>query len=101
MIQVAGGVNAAERYTGWTTITAEGILAAAPEVLICQVAPGAEAERARRFFAGLKDLPAVQSGRVHLMTDRRWTIPTAALAGFTAELAEMIHPPDPPGDPRG
>lgn len=91
MIDVAGGVNVAERYSGWANITAEGILAAAPEVLICQVAPGAEAGRAERFFASLKGLPAVETGRVHLMTDLRWTIPTAALAGFTAELAKMIH----------
>lgn len=92
MIQVAGGVNVAGKYTGWTTMTAEGILAAAPEVLICQVAAGAEEERTRTFFQGLKDLPAVQAGRVHLVTDRRWTIPSAALASFTAELADRIHP---------
>jgi iron complex transport system substrate-binding protein len=98
MIQVAGGVNVAEKYTGWTTMTAEGILAAAPEVLICQVAAGAEAERAMTFFQGLKDLPAVQAGRVHLVTDRRWTIPSAVLASFTAELADMIHPSDAIGD---
>jgi ABC-type Fe3+-hydroxamate transport system substrate-binding protein len=100
MIDVAGGVNAAQRYSGWATITAEGLIAAAPDVLICQVSPGAEARRAERFFAGLTDLPAVRAGRVHLVTDRGWTIPAASLAEFTAELAEMIHPEAAPaGDP--
>jgi iron complex transport system substrate-binding protein len=100
MIDVAGGINAAHRYSGWATITAEGILAAAPDVLICQVSPGPEAGRAERFFAGLADLPAVRTGRVHLVSDRRWTIPAASLAKFTAELAEMIHP-DVAGEARG
>jgi iron complex transport system substrate-binding protein len=94
MIQVAGGVNVAQKYSGWTTMTAEGILAAAPEVLICQVAAGPEAERAKKFLEGLKDVPAVRDGRVYLVTDRRWTIPCAAMASFAADLADMIHPAD-------
>jgi len=93
MIQRAGGANVAAKYSGWTTMTAEGILAAAPDVLICQVGSDAEAASAKAFFEGLKDLPAVKAGRVYVTSDRRWTIPCGELAGFTSDLAGMIHPP--------
>jgi iron complex transport system substrate-binding protein len=91
MIDVAGGVNVARRYRGWVMMTAESILLAAPEVLICQATPGGE-KKAVDYWRSLADLPAAKTGAIHVVTDRQWTIPAAALAGFTARLAEMIHP---------
>ncbi len=92
MIALAGGENVAAKYSGWTNMTAEGLLAARPDVVICQVGSEAEAARAREFFDELKDLPAVQAGRVHVTADLGWTIPCGELAGFTSRLAEIIHP---------
>ncbi|MFA6133377.1 MAG: helical backbone metal receptor [Phycisphaerae bacterium] len=91
MIHVAGGANVAANYTGWALMTTEGILAGAPDIVICQVNPGQE-EHALAFWKWLKDLPAVKSGRLFMVTDRRWTIPSKALVGFTSDLAAMIHP---------
>jgi iron complex transport system substrate-binding protein len=91
MIQLAGGVNVAGKYKGWVTLTAEGVVAAEPDVLICQVAPGEEG-KALAFWQGLKSLPATKAGRLYMVSDNRWTIPTGELVGFTDDLAEMIHP---------
>jgi iron complex transport system substrate-binding protein len=91
MIDLAGGINVARKYKGWVMLTAEGILLAGPEVIICQAEAGRE-EKAAAYWRNLKDTPAVQKGAVHVVTDRRWTIPSAALADFAAALAGMIHP---------
>ncbi len=91
MIDAAGGTNVAAKYSGWVTMTAESILLAAPEVLICQVDAGGEA-KALEYWRSLKDLPAARTGAIHVVTDRQWTIPTAAMADLAATLAEMIHP---------
>jgi iron complex transport system substrate-binding protein len=91
MIDAAGGLNVARKYRGWVMMTAESILLAAPEVLICQAEPGGE-KKALDYWRSLADLPAARTGAIHVVTDRQWTIPTAALAGFTERLAGMIHP---------
>lgn len=94
MIRVAGGTNAAaERgYEGWKTLNRENILAMAPEVLVCQVD---EAQRpgARAYWQSMGDLSAVRDGRVFIVTDSRWTIPSLRSAAFAAKLCDMIHPP--------
>jgi iron complex transport system substrate-binding protein len=91
MIDAAGGTNVAAKYSGWVTLTAESILLASPEVLICQVDAGGEA-KALDYWRGLKDTPAARTGAIHVVTDRQWTIPTAAMADLAATLAQMIHP---------
>lgn len=93
MITLAGGVNAAAArgYNGWKTLNRENILAMAPQVLICQVPSGQEAA-AREYWQSLPSLPAVAAGRVHVVTDVRWTIPSLRSVDYAAELAAMIHP---------
>jgi len=92
MISLAGGSNAAAArgYAGWKTLNRENILAMAPEVLVCQVAPGQEGA-AREYWQSLSSLPAVAAGRVHIVTDPRWTIPSLRSVEYARELARMIH----------
>ncbi len=93
MIVLAGGVNAAaEKYDRWAFVSNEGIIALAPDVLICQVLQPGEADAAREHWRQLASLPAVRAGRVHVVTDSRWTIPSTLSASFAAKLADMIHP---------
>ncbi len=92
MIGLAGGVNAAaEQYDGWKKVNVEHVLVLKPDVLICQT-DAAGAERARKAWGGLTGLPAADSGRVHVVTDRHLTIPSTRSAGFAADMAAMIHP---------
>ncbi|MFP4105310.1 MAG: ABC transporter substrate-binding protein [Phycisphaerae bacterium] len=91
MIRVAGGTNPAAEFTRYVRISSENIVAARPDVLICQVdaddIPAAEA-----YFEQLTDVPAVRNGRVHVVSDRGWTIPSLRLAELTERLAAIIHP---------
>ena len=95
MIRAAGGVNvvAAGGYKGWgVKLNNEGIMKLAPDVIVCQIAPGGE-EAAREFFAGLGGVPAVRDERIFFVTDMRWNVISMHTTQQTAALAEMIHGP--------
>jgi iron complex transport system substrate-binding protein len=91
MIETAGGEDAASALPRWTQIDRERIIAMRPEILICQAEPGEE-RRARDAWLKQQDIPAARAGRVFVVTDRHWTIPSWRLAEFTEQMAEMIHP---------
>ncbi len=92
MIELAGGVNAAADYKGWVNLNKEAIQAAAPDVLICRTEAGRE-EAVKARWMGLPNLPAARTGRVYMVTDRDWTIPSARMAKLARRLSEMMHPP--------
>jgi len=91
MVELAGGEDLGGRYERWTRINVERVLQDRPEVIVCQVDP-ADAEASRRYLMSLTPVPAVQNGRVFVVTDRHWTIPSARMADLTNRLAEIIHP---------
>jgi iron complex transport system substrate-binding protein len=92
MIGLAGGVNvAAEQYDGWKKVNVEQVLVLKPDVLICQTDAGEEA-RSRKAWLSLTGLPAADSGRVYVVTDRHLTIPSTRSAGLAADIAAMLHP---------
>lgn len=92
MISVAGGVNAPSEqgYSGWKTLNRENILAMNPDVIICQISPGQE-DAAIAYWNTLAELPAVRSGKVFVVTDRRWTIPSLRSVEYIESLFGMIH----------
>jgi len=93
LIELAGGANAGAEIRGlqrWQQVPLESILAAAPDVLICQVEPAQEAA-ARKFWLDMQDLPAARSGRVFIVTDRRWSIPSTRVAELAEKMWEMLH----------
>ena len=90
MIEVAGGVDAGEKYPRWANLGMESILGLAPDVLVCWVNPGQE-EQARARWQSFKALPAVAGQKVFVVSDPNWTIPSGKLAKLTADLADMIH----------
>lgn len=90
MIRLAGGVNVLTGTRDWHKPAVENVLAARPDVIVCQCKP-AQAEEAKRYWEELlaKVNPQV---RVYTVTDDTWTIAAGHLAKHTEELAEMIHP---------
>jgi iron complex transport system substrate-binding protein len=92
IIELAGGENAAAELEGWPTLSLEYVLAAQPDVLICWTSPQ-NAERDLERWASLQDLPAARSGRVHVVTETTWTLPTPVLLDHARQLRAWFHPP--------
>ena len=92
LIEVAGGVNAsAEKYKGWKKIGIESLLKLAPDVIVCE-SKASVADEARRYWTGLT-AASPHKVRIHVVTDRRWTIPSGRMAdSFAPMMADFIHP---------
>jgi len=90
MIRLAGGDDLSGQYPRWTRINVERLLKDKPDVIVCQ-APS-HPDKAREYLMSLEGVPAVESGRVFIVTDRHWTIPSTRMARLTGELARMLHP---------
>jgi iron complex transport system permease protein len=94
LIEVAGGVNAGADIPGrqrWRQTHIDDIAAARPDVIVCQELT-ADADRARQYWLQWEELPAARSGRIFVVTDSTWTIPTLDLADKAERLARMVHP---------
>lgn len=91
VIELAGGVDVAGEFKRWAGVNIEHILQMQPDVLICQTDPG-NAVKAVKYWLGIKGLPAVRDGRVCVVTDRHWTIPSARMAGIAEQAAAFVHP---------
>lgn len=101
MIELAGGINAGDPgrpHKRWRNPALEEISVAAPDVIVCQADSGQDSE-ARRYWLSRTELPAAKTRRIHVVTDRRWTIPSTYSVTLAGELAEMIHPAAPGGGP--
>ncbi len=90
LIELAGGEDLSGQFARWSRISVEHILRDRPDVIVCQAYE--DADRAREYLATLRGVPAVENGRVFVVTDRRWTIPSACLADLAGQLAGMLHP---------
>ena len=93
LIDVAGGVNvSAEKYDGWKQTGIESILKLAPDVIVCLCEQADQADEARAYWRDLTR-SSERTVAVHIVTDKRWTIPTGWQARTAApRLADMIHP---------
>lgn len=90
MITLAGGENILTASNkGWVTLSVETVIAARPEVIICQC-DEAEKDAARQYWQELaqSDWPR----QVYTVTDKKWTIPAGHLAEYAEITAEMIQP---------
>jgi iron complex transport system substrate-binding protein len=93
LIGLVGGANVAGDMTGYPQVNAEWVLAARPDVVICQVDNDSQLEPARRYWLGLAGLPAARSGRVYVTADPRVTFYGSRIAQLAEQLALWIHPP--------
>jgi iron complex transport system substrate-binding protein len=93
LIGLTGGANVAGDMAGYPQVNAEWVLAARPDVVICQVDNDSQLEPARRYWLGLTGLPAARSGRVYVTADPRVTFYGSRIAQLAEQLALWIHPP--------
>jgi len=98
LIAIAGGENIfADAIGGWPQISKEALLKRAPEVII-ELHPqgmGAEPEtfaELRKDWSALPQIPAVQTGEIHFLTDDYLFIPSVRAPQIARRLAEAIHP---------
>ncbi len=96
LIRLCGGVNAGDDIPGrvlWRPADLESIARASPDVLICQVGDGEAAGAARDWWRARTLVPAARTGRVFVVEEPEWTIPSLAIAGFAGRLKAMIAEP--------
>lgn len=96
MLDVAGGIDVfADVKRQNLQATTEVLLTRAPEVIV-EVHPSegwtpARIDRERAVWRGLPSLPAVRTGRIHILADDRLNIPGPRVAQGVKVLAEAIH----------
>jgi iron complex transport system substrate-binding protein len=105
LIRLCGGLNAGDDIPGrvlWRPADLESIARASPDVLICQVGDGEAAGAARAWWLARTLVSAARTGRIFVVEEPEWTIPSLSIAGFAQRLRTMIAEPGdaPPGPPR-
>lgn len=100
LIEIAGGENVfAEVDAPYPQVSAETLLARVPEVIV-ETHPSKKlsADRREAILADWRTMPAVpavRSGRVHLVTDDCIVVPGPRVARIAALLAGLFHPEAP------
>jgi iron complex transport system substrate-binding protein len=97
LLELAGGTNVfADVKRQSLQLSAETLLARQPDMII-ELHPAAGwsaaiASRERDVWKALGSLPAVRTGRVHLLADDRLAVPGPRVAESAAILADVLHP---------
>lgn len=86
MIELAGGINVTDSFSGYRPFNAEAVIAAAPDVLLLPDSTLASIGglAGLRRMPGLSATPAVRTGRV-------FAIDHLYLVGFSTRLADAVH----------
>jgi iron complex transport system substrate-binding protein len=97
MLVAAGGIDVFDDVKRQSLqVTIETLLVRAPEVILETVPPeGWTADRIRReidVWRTLPTLPAVRSGRVHILADEVLLVPGPRVATAVRMLARTLHP---------
>jgi iron complex transport system substrate-binding protein len=96
LLTVAGAENAYPDRANWPSIGPQQVVALAPDVVIINAAgddaPADRIDGIRRAWQSLPSVPAVASGRVHVLTESYLTIPGPRVGQAARLLAETIHP---------
>jgi iron complex transport system substrate-binding protein len=97
MLEVAGGTDAfADVRKQSLQLSAEMLLARAPEVIVeVQSSAGWTAEKIekeRSVWKTLASVPAVRTGRIHILADDGLSIPGPRVADAIRLLARVLHP---------
>lgn len=97
MITLAGGKNVfGELSSPYPSVAQEAILLAQPEVIIeampeVKLTPEMES-RLRDQWKPFAHVPAVEKGRVYILTDENITIPSPRIVDVIEKLAQILHP---------
>jgi iron complex transport system substrate-binding protein len=94
LLTIAGGTNAAAGESpGYPGVDKEKILTLKPEAVL-HLLPAKSAhsiEEAKRFWASLPEVPAVQSGRVYYLTDPSVMQPGLGVGNVAKMFADCLH----------
>jgi iron complex transport system substrate-binding protein len=96
MLVAAGGENAFGDVARQSLqVSTELLLARAPEVIIeiqtNEVWPADRIAREREAWSALTSVPAVRTGRIHLLTDQRLSVPGPRVGEAVQLLAQTLH----------
>lgn len=89
MIHYAGGVNVAEKETGWPKVSPEQVVKWKPDVIIA-VYPGGEKEILKR--KGWESIPAIQKKRVYYLDPNLLSRPGPRISKGIEQLAKQFYP---------
>jgi iron complex transport system substrate-binding protein len=93
LIEMAGGINTTAGPVPYPRINREQILTLAPEVvIITSMARLKTFEGVKKEWQRWTDLPAVRTGRIHLVNADLFHRATPRLVEGLEQLAELIHP---------
>jgi iron complex transport system substrate-binding protein len=96
IVDAAGGANVFADVTRQAVqATTEQVLARRPDVILELRADGMTPEmraKEERIWRTLASVPAVQSGRVHIITDERTVVPGPRVADAVELLADVLLP---------
>jgi iron complex transport system substrate-binding protein len=93
LIAIAGGVNAARRGNArYPTLSLETLIGLAPEVIIDAYPAGMGAAPEPMELDRMSSVPAVQSGRVHSLSDNAALRPGPRVGADARLLAALLHP---------
>jgi iron complex transport system substrate-binding protein len=97
MLGIAGGVNVfADVSRESVQPSVETMLARAPEVILEVRATGLLADvdvgQAKRIWGALGSVPAVQRGRIHILTGEHLVVPGPRVVQGTEAFARALHP---------
>jgi iron complex transport system substrate-binding protein len=96
LIELAGGVNAYDGDLPFPSVSAEGILAMNPTVIIEMLGDMEgkpfDTDTALATWQTLPDLDAVQNGRIHLFRDGVVVIPGPRFIVILEKMARLLHP---------
>lgn len=96
MLEIAGAVNVLADIDRTTVrLSTEEILRLAPDAILdlhYGTAAEADFDAERTIWGRLPAVPAVRTGRVHLLVGDEFVVPGPRIAGATERLAEALHP---------
>lgn len=92
LITRAGGQNACTVKIPYPRISAEGLLAMNPDIIIEFISDDEAKNATADDWKSFDTLPAVRNGRVHLVAGDRSFIPGPRVPLLLEELARLIHP---------
>lgn len=96
LLEVAGAENAFPDQAHWPTVTPQKVIAMRPEVIIINATGDSGApdriKAIRQAWANWPSIPAVATGRIHVLTEAYLTIPGPRVGLAAGRLAEAIHP---------
>jgi len=96
-IDLAGGVNVFRNLDmGYPQVSPEGMVATRPEVII-EFMPEVELtdalrERVVAEWRNLGSLPAVEKGRIHILSDDHCLIPSPRYVEIIEKVSRLVHP---------